>query len=365
MTRAGVPAATTLTSYAWVYTWKSDDETVTAGAPGTKRGLCGHTCESALLFSPRSRQWQYNYMLNLSSLDAEWASRKECKKLATSPDYDYSPMVAHCKSVQCPLLSEAAASIPPTATKLLAMNEPNGNPNACDDPTSKACKKMCLPSVAAAMWPQFERLAAASSPPRLLGTPAPGGLWKGLGTRERPVPWLQEWFGNCTQLYGAHGCRFDFVAVHYYECWGNTSASAEQASVEMMSFLDSVYAIFKKPLWLTEFNCGDGSGPTANQPPANHLRFMKAALPKLEAAPQVHRYSWFFDEPGRVASLTSRVGDDPETGPLQLTELGQYYDSYTHPAAALQGDDEGTPSVTVSIDSSSSAFAVSDGGKQV
>ena len=43
---------------------------------------------------------------------------------------------------------------------------------------------------------------------------------------------------------------------------------------------------------LTEFNCGDGAGPTANQPPENHMRFMKAALPLLEAAPHVERYSW-------------------------------------------------------------------------
>ena len=61
----------------------------------------------------------------------------------------------------------------------------------------------------------------------------------------------------------------------------------------MMTFLDGAYNKFKRPLWLTEFNCGDGApdyNPYANQTAANHLRFMKAALPKLEAAKHVQRW---------------------------------------------------------------------------
>lgn len=310
-----------------------------ASAGTGKRGLCGHTCNSSLLFSPAARSWQYNYATNLSTLDAGWATRPECRALAST--LDYVPMVAHCSPLDCSALSSAPGSIDRAATALLGFNEPNGNPDACADRASKACRKMCLPATAAAKWPEFEKLAAAASPPRRLGTPAPGGLWKGLGTADRPVPWLQDWVSNCTALYGARGCHFDFVAVHYYECWGNTTALAELAAADMMAFLERVHALFGKPVWLTEFNCGDSSGPTADQPPENHLRFMKAALPKLEAAPFVERYSWFFDEPGRPPSLTS-VADpaaDPEGGGgAALTELGRFYNSAA--AAAPAGADQ-------------------------
>jgi hypothetical protein len=145
-------------------------------AAGQKRGLCGHTCNSSLLFSPRARNWQYNYVLNLPQVDAEWGTRSECRDLAASTDFDYVPMVAHCSPNDCGTLEHAASKLDNASTKLLGFNEPNGNPSACADPESQACKKECLPSTAAARWPEFERLAGLRQPRRLLGTPAPGGL---------------------------------------------------------------------------------------------------------------------------------------------------------------------------------------------
>jgi hypothetical protein len=252
------------------------------------------------------------------------AGNPRCRALAASPSYDFVPMVQHCSPIDCSQLYNAAASISPQANKILAMNEPNEKADACKDPKSKACKKKCLPSVAAEKWPVFEKLANSTSPARLLGTPAPGGL-KAIGTKDYPVPWLQEWVGNCTRLYGPRGCYFDFVAVHFYECYGNSTEQAEKSSDNMMQFLDSVHELFNKPIWLTEFNCGDSTGPTANQPAANHLRFMKVALPKLEASPYVERYSWFYDEPSRSPSLTAV---DPTTGEFSLTELAKFYNEF-------------------------------------
>ena len=61
-----------------------------------------------------------------------------------------------------------------------------------------------------------------------------------------------------------------------------------------------------------EFNCGDGAAPQpyANQSAANHLRFMKAALPLLEAASYVHRC-------------------------LRMHVLGRRADAYASPQATL------------------------------
>ena len=102
--------------------------------------------------------------------------------------------------------------------------------------------------------------------------------------------------GNCSVLHGERGgCRVDFFAVHFYECDGSTDATAEAAATSMMQFLDGVYTSFGLLLLLQELNCGEGASPQpyANQSAGNHLRFMKAALPKLEAAPHVVRYSRF------------------------------------------------------------------------
>jgi hypothetical protein len=100
----------------------------------------------------------------------------------------------------------------------------------------------------------------------MLGSPAPGGLHLNEGQA-----WLKEFFANCK------GCRVDFVAVHFYECDGTNESTAEASAVAMMKFLNDTYSNFNKPLWLTEFNCGDGapSNPYRNQTAANHLRFMK------------------------------------------------------------------------------------------
>ena len=141
---------------------------------------------------------------------------------------------------------------------------------------------------------------------------------------------MDEWDGGA----GGAGCRVDFIAVHFYECDGSTDASAEASANAMMRFLDGAHASFGLPLWLTEFNCGDGASPQpyANQTAENHLRFLKAALPKLEAAAHVARYSWFQtwqrntpQHPGHNpgCSLTNHDGS-------ALSELGEFYNTYEY-----------------------------------
>ena len=147
------------------------------------------------------------------------------------------------------------------SARLLGMNEPGEkkNESAAD---------------VAARWPEMEALADRFSPPLKLGTPAPGGL-----RLPHAVQWLHDFFGNCSS------CRVDFVAVHWYMCNGRTDAAAQTSAENMMNWLEMVHTTFKREVWLTEFNCGDGAAPQplANQSAANHLRFMRAALPLLDA----------------------------------------------------------------------------------
>lgn len=47
-----------------------------------------------------------------------------------------------------------------------------------------------------------------------------------------------------------------------------------------------MYSKYGKPIWVTEFNCGDGS---RNASAAEHLAYMKVALPILDATAHVER----------------------------------------------------------------------------
>lgn len=121
--------------------------------------------------------------------------------------------------------------------------------------------------------------------------------------------WYESFFANCTALYGPAGCRVTALATHDYTC----------DTTSLFTYLDGLYAKFKLPIWLTEWACGDGA---AGRPAARHLAYMKEAVPLLDAAPHVARYSWF--------AARTKAGDERalvagEGAAAALTELGQAY----------------------------------------
>ena len=120
------------------------------------------------------------------------------------------------------------------------------------------------PAAAAASWANIMARFGSSR----LVSPATAGAG---------IPWLTQFIGNCSLLYGPSGCRLQYVAVHDYSC---TPAST-------MAYLEEVYAAFKLPVWLTEFSCGDGRD---NKSQAANLAFMKAVFPLLDAAEHVYRW---------------------------------------------------------------------------
>ena len=76
---------------------------------------------------------------------------------------------------------------------------------------------------------------------------------------------------------------------------------------------------FGLPIWLTEFNCGNGYH---NCPLENHQKFMEDSLPMLDSHPFVVRYNWFSALSEIDVSLNE--GPNAET-PFVLNVLGQYY----------------------------------------
>jgi len=274
-----------------------------ASPPNVKRGLVARFCKHTRLFPPRARRWQYNHGATLEEFDATWRTDSACRSLHTSAEF-YVPMVYD--------LSALATARPPNrthTTSLLGMNEPSDHKNE----TGRAV---------AARWHEMEAIADRSSPALLLGSPSPGGLELKKGER-----WLHEFMAHCV------GCRVDFLALHWYECDGSTEATAEASARAMMGWLSSVHQRFgRRPIWLTEFNCGDGAAPQplANQSADHHLRFMRMALPLLEAASFVHQYAWFQTwqrhtpmHPGHNpgCSLTSLDGS-------AKSALGRFYAAY-------------------------------------
>ena len=123
------------------------------------------------------------------------------------------------------------------------------------------------------------------------------------------VFWFDEFFGNCTALYGPGGCRISALAAHDYDC-------NPTSTLEYLRFLNLRYAL---PIWLTEFSCGDGK---EDAPMSAQLSFMQLIFPLLDAAPFVARYAWMSAH-GANRSLVE-AGPD---GRAALTPLGELYNS--------------------------------------
>lgn len=280
-----------------------------AAKPVAKRGLVARHCNRTSLFQPRARTWLYNHGPSLVAFGHnEWHSSLACRELAA--DIDYVPMVFDLTSLGALGGIRAYSEIAPHAHWLMGMNEPSEHNH---NQTARAV---------AYRWSEMESLASRFA--LRLVSPAPGGLELRKASR-----WLRDFFELCK------GCRIDAVAVHFYECDGRDEATAAASARAMMTFIDDVHRRHKLPVWLTEWNCGDGAAPQpyANQSAANHLRFMRHALPLLEAAPHVERYAWFQTwqrhtprHPGNNPGCSLTNGDGSA-----LSELGRFYNTFGQP----------------------------------
>lgn len=110
-----------------------------------------------------------------------------------------------------------------------------------------------------------------------------------------PYTYLTDFLAACP------GCEVDYIAVHWYNCdlpslQGYLEGN-EDAGGGLVGFVQ-----FGKPIWLTEFAC-DGSHSVADQ-----TAYMQAAVPYLEANPNIFRYSWFSASPIPNAQLANSDG---------------------------------------------------------
>ena len=113
-------------------------------------------------------------------------------------------------------------------------------------------------------------------------------------------PWLNEFMEKAE----AQGKRVDFIAIHIYQAFYDSSAVND-----LKSTLNALYDRYGLPIWLTEFSARDDAGrdngtlmPGANK--TNSIKYMTQAISMLEQCGYVERYSWFLD------NFASLYGDD-------------------------------------------------------
>jgi len=187
----------------------------------------------------------------------------------------------------------------PSATRLLGFNEPN-----------MALQSNLTANEACALWSIVMKAAQKHS--LKLGSPAVNHCGQtALGNRTKGC--FVETFDWFDQFFALPGCgtdTVDFITTHMYGC--NATATLE--------FAQELYDRYKKPVWLTEFNCG------ATAVAENHLEFMEDALPMFDAAEAFEGYAWFMARTNQAstsiqkyATLLDNVGD------ANLTAIGKRY----------------------------------------
>src|SRR5262249_24615763 len=150
-------------------------------------------------------------------------------------------------------VATATQAIPTDARTLLAFNEPNFFSQA-----------NLSPEQAAAQWPRVQQVAAA----RGLKIASPSLNYCGGGCWETdPFVYFDKFFAACPN------CQVDYLAIHWYAC---TLDALKNYVTKMKKY--------NRPMWLTEFACGDGDTSLANQ-----KAYMQAAVPYLESEPAVMR----------------------------------------------------------------------------
>jgi RNA polymerase sigma factor (sigma-70 family) len=171
----------------------------------------------------------------------------------------FVPMIWGSGSVTSANLSEAEKH----GHTLLGFNEP--------DMASQS--NMTVPD-ALRLWPQLMATGMR------LGSPAVATNAAGSGS------WLDRFMRGARSRH----YRVNFITLHWYG--GNFATGA--AVSELKSYLQAVWARYRKPIWLTEFALINfGTNPASYPAPQQQAAFVTASAAMLQGLPYVHRYAWF------------------------------------------------------------------------
>lgn len=250
-----------------------------AGAAGGS-AVTTHDCK-------RGIAWPGNKLDNAEvNAQLTWWYRWNLSTQGVGAGLEFVPMLAKGGAK----VDDASKSIRPDAQYLLGYNEPNFMSQA-----------NMTPQQAAADWPTVQAVAKAHN--LKIVSPAVnycGDDKTGTGpcNGTNPATYLKDFFAACSN------CQVDYVAVHWYNCDG---ASLQQ-------YLD-LFKQFNRPIWLTELACAYGGDTSL----AGQEKYMREAIPILEARADVFRYAWFSADPIPNARLLNADGSPNDLGKLYLS----------------------------------------------
>lgn len=221
-----------------------------------------------------------------------WSDRRDPGSPAdhkTTYGMDFVPMVWDEVFNDAQVISRLSAD--PSVKYLLVMNEPNLTDQA-----------NLTPSAAAAMWPRYEAIAAATGV-KIVG---PAITWGTMSGFTNPVVWLDAFYAAYRAAHGGRDPQIDRLAFHWYDYGLN----AQLVNLEK----------YNKPFWVTEFaNWHVGDNADINTV-AKQKEQMSDMVEVCETRDDVERYAWFTGRWSPDPHFTSLLGANG-----QLTELGQHY----------------------------------------
>ena len=224
----------------------------------------------------------------VTDLKVKWIYNWTSKRPAGLPEgVEWVPMVFKDNESQfaARAVDEIRADAANKPSAVLGFNEPEGKDQG----------NMTVEQALAA-WPKLEELNLP------LGSPA--GV-------HADSPWMQAFMKEALK----RKYRIDFITIHWY---GGPTAS------QLLSHVDKIARLYKRPLWITEFCPADWSATKTGKnqhAEKDVLRFIKDALPRLERSSDVERYAWFGTAPGNTPTGCSALCDASGA----LTKLGEAY----------------------------------------
>lgn len=177
---------------------------------------------------------------------------------------------------------------------LLVLNEPNLVDQAD-----------MSPSQAAAAWPGYESVAAATGA-KIVG---PAITWGTMPGYSDPVVWMDAFIAAYQAANGGRSPQIDYLAFHWYD-YG------------LGDQLDRLRK-YGKAFWVTEMaNWHNGDGSAMIDTPAKQAAQMTDMVDTCESRADVFRYAWFT---GRMNNGDPHFTSLFAAGAGQLTDLGRLY----------------------------------------
>jgi hypothetical protein len=223
----------------------------------------------------------------------DWGARPNAglpSNAASQVAMDYIPMLWNASYDAASV--EAYVHANTNIKYLLVLNEPNLTDQA--DLT---------PAQAAAAWPGYEAVAAATGA-KIVG---PAITWGTMPDYADPVTWMDAFIAAYQAANGGRSPQIDYLAFHWYD-YG------------LSDQLDRL-AKYRKSFWVTEMaNWHVGDASAAIDTLAKQKSQMTDMVNICETRTDVFRYAWFTGRWSNDVHFTSLLGADGV-----LTELGALY----------------------------------------